>query len=358
MTMTTDFSTQNDLKWNHLLDFIVQICLVVWLAAATCHHHPWFCDPYQRTAFVAWGTSGLHRGIQSLSVHSRLAAPPKIPPSNYTNPAYFIVEGVSVGHRSDDAPPTQRKDPQVVWSGKEALQLPKISGHHGRVCRRSDFTEIEIPAILIQRTPNNDLRSLHTNPSYQLFPTQTQSTTPSQYHDRNLQARDNSKDYKAVRDSILPEKNLRNLFINHSAIITDETGRDQHDPAERTNAVHAAKAPLPFPYAPTQVAQSQEFVPWVVEQKPPGLMGDNSLTALQIAKSLSEVDFFPAELKGPFTPSQVGYRNDPSMNGGRGYSWEKEVKPASQCQYLTGHDSSVYPIIWSQKMKILRQIQW
>lgn len=281
-----------------------------------------------------------------MSVHSRSSpAPPKLPPSNYTNPAYFIVEGVSVGRRSDDAPPPQRKDPQVVWSGKEALQLPKISGHQRRVCRRSDFTEIEIPAILIQCTPTNDLQPPHTNSSYQLFPTQAQSRTPSQYHERNSQVRDKSKDNKAVQDSVLPEKNLRNLYINHSAIIRDESGRDQHDPAERTNAVRAAKAPLPFPYAPMQVAQSQELVPWVVEQKPPGPTGDNSLTALQIAKSLSEVDFFPAELKGPFTPSQrSGYRNGPSMKGGRGCSWEKEVKPASQCRHPTGHDSSVHPI--------------
>lgn len=280
-----------------------------------------------------------------MSVHCRSSpAPPKLPPSNYTNPAYFIVEGVSVGRRSDDAPPIPRKDPQVVWSGKEALQLPKISGHQGRVCRRSDFTEIEIPAILMQCTPTNDLHSPHTNSSYQLFPTQTQSPTPSQYHERNSKARDKSKDNKVVQDSVLPEKNLRNLYINHSAIIRDETGRDQHEPAERTKAVHAAQAPLPFPYVPTQVAQSQDFVPWVVEQKPPGPTGDNSLTALQIAKSLSEVDFFPAELRGPFTPGQrLAFRNGPSMKGGRGCSWEKEVKPASQCQDLTGYNSSVYP---------------
>lgn len=240
-----------------------------------------------------------------------------------------------MGRRSDDAPSTQRKDPQVVWSGKEALQLPKISGHHGRVCRRSDFTEIEIPAILIQCTPSNDLHSPHSNSSYQLFPTQTQSPAPPQYREQTSQARDKSKDNKAGRDSGLPEKNLRNLYINHSAII-----RDQHDPADRTNAVHAAKAPLPFPYTPTQVAQSQEFVPWVVEQKPPGPTGDNSLTALQIAKSLSEVDFFPAELKGPFSPSQrSGHRNGPSMKGGRGCSWEKEVKAASQCRHLTEYNS-------------------
>uniref|UniRef100_H3DHF3 phosphatidylinositol-3,4,5-trisphosphate 5-phosphatase n=1 Tax=Tetraodon nigroviridis TaxID=99883 RepID=H3DHF3_TETNG len=260
-----------------------------------------------------------------ISMNRSSPAPAKLPPGNYTNPAYFIVEGVSVGRRSDDAPPAQRKDPQVVWSGKEALQLPKISGHHGRVCRRSDFTEIEIPAVLIQCTPTSDLHSPHTNSSYQLFPTQAQSPTPSQYQEQNSQARDNCKDNKAVQDSVLPEKTLRNLYINHS-FIRDESRRGKHDPAERTKAVHAAEAPLPFPCAPTQVAPGQAFVPWVVEQTPAGPTGDNSLTALQIAKSLSEVDFFPAELKGPFTPSRrSGYKNGPSVKGGRGCSWEKEV---------------------------------
>lgn len=236
-----------------------------------------------------------------------------------------------MGRRVDDAPPVQRKHPQVVWSGKEALQLPKVSGHHGRVCRRSDFTEIEIPAVSIQSPPTNDLHSPHANSSYQLFPTQSPSPTPppARYRERTSQPRDQPKDRKAAHDSMLPEKNRKNLYINHSAIIRDETGRDQREPAERPDALRTAKAPLPFPYAPTQVAQCQEFVPWVVGQKPPGPTGDNSLTALQIAKSLSEVDFFPAELRGPSYPSQrSGYRNGPPVQGGRGYSWEKEVKTA------------------------------
>lgn len=64
----------------------------------------------------------------------------------------------------------------------------------------------------------------------------------------------------------------------------------------------------------------------MVEQKPPGPTGDNSLTALQIAKSLSEVDFFPTQQSGPSTPNQrPGYRNGPTMHGERGYSLEKEV---------------------------------
>uniref|UniRef100_A0A673ZR19 phosphatidylinositol-3,4,5-trisphosphate 5-phosphatase n=1 Tax=Salmo trutta TaxID=8032 RepID=A0A673ZR19_SALTR len=86
-----------------------------------------------------------------LSTHFRSSPPPPKPaPSSYTNPAYFIFEGVSVLGRVEESPPP-RRDPQVVWAGDSALQLPKLFG--GRGCdrkspRRSDFTEIEIPGIL------------------------------------------------------------------------------------------------------------------------------------------------------------------------------------------------------------------
>lgn len=265
------------------------------------------------------------------------ATPPKLPPSNYTNPAYFIFEGISVGRRVEEAPSTQQKDPQVIWSGKEALQLPKISGRHGisgHTRRRSDFTEIEIPAVLPQYTPTNDLHTPHTNSSYQLFPTKNSSPLPppsgnsiSQYREHTSQTRDKYKGKHVVQDSILPEKNLRNLYMNHSVFIREEARRDQqHLLPERINPIRATKEPLPFPYNPSHVAHYQKSVPWVVNQKPPGPTGDNSLTALQIAKSLSEVDFFPTEQKGPSIPSQRPCsRNGPSMHEERGYRWEKEV---------------------------------
>lgn len=246
----------------------------------------------------------------------------------------------------EEAPPTQRKEPQVIWSGNEALQLPKISGRQGfdrRPCRRSDFTEIEIPAILPQYTPTNDLHTPHTNSSYQLFPAKNPSPIPppssnamSQYQEQTSQPRDKYQGKNVVQDSMLPEKNLRNLYMNHSTIIREEAKRDQHQLLpERTNPIRAAKAPSPFPYIPTHVAPCQLSVPWMVDQQPPGPAGDNSLTALQIAKSLSEVDFFPSEQRGPSIPSQrPGYRNGPSMHGDRGYSWDKEVGHSSQRQFV------------------------
>lgn len=258
-------------------------------------------------------------------------------PSSYTNPAYFIFEGVSVARRVEEAVPQQR-DPQVIWSGNEALQLPKISGRQGfdrRPCRRSDFTEIEIPAVLPQYTSTNDLHTPQPNSSYQLFPTKDPSpiSPPSsnaipQYQEQTSQLRDKYQGKNVVQDSILPEKNLRNLYMNHSAIIREKARRDQHQLLpERSSPLRAAKAPPVFPYTPTHVAHCKVSASWVLDHQPPGPTGDNSLTALQIAKSLSEVDFFPTQQRGPAIPNQrPNYRNGPSMHGDRGYCWEKEVR--------------------------------
>uniref|UniRef100_A0A4W6EHK8 phosphatidylinositol-3,4,5-trisphosphate 5-phosphatase n=1 Tax=Lates calcarifer TaxID=8187 RepID=A0A4W6EHK8_LATCA len=140
------------------------------------------------------------------------AVPPKLTPSSYTNPAYFIFEGVSVPRRVEEALPQQR-DPQVIWSGNEALQLPKISGRQGfdrRPCRRSDFTEIEIPAVLPQYTPTNDLHTPQTNSSYQLFPAKDpspisppSSNAVSQYQEQTSQPRDK---YQEQRGPTIPNQ--------------------------------------------------------------------------------------------------------------------------------------------------------
>ncbi|XP_053285374.1 inositol polyphosphate phosphatase-like 1b isoform X1 [Pleuronectes platessa] len=261
--------------------------------------------------------------------------PPKLTPSSYTNPAYFIFEGVSVARRVEEAPPQQR-DPQVIWSGNEALQLPKISGRQGferRPCHRSDFTEIEIPAILPQCAPTNDLQTAQTNSSYQLFPAKDPSpiSPPSsnaipQFQEQTSQPRDKYQCKSIVQDSILPVKNLRNLYMNHSAIMRENNRRDQHQLLpERTNPIRAAKLPSAFPFTPAPLGPCQASAPWKVDQQPPGRTGDHSLTALQIAKSLSEVDFFPSELRGPtMTNQRQCYRNGPSMQGDRSHSWEKE----------------------------------
>lgn len=236
--------------------------------------------------------------------------------------------------RAEEALP-QRKDAQVIWAGNEVLQLPKLSGRPGfirRQCRRSDFTEIEIPAILPQCAPSNELHTAQTNSSYQLFPAKhpspispPSSKAPSQYQEQTSQLRDKYHSKSVAQDSILPEKNLRNLYMNHSVILKDKARKDPVLP-ERSSPVGKAKAPSVFPYTPTHLGHCQVSVPWMVEQQPPGPTGDHSLTALQIAKSLSEVDFFPTKQSGVCVPKQrPSNRNIPMMDGERGYSWEKAV---------------------------------
>lgn len=238
----------------------------------------------------------------------------------------------------DDSLPAHRTDHQVIWSGKEALQLPKLSGHQGfgrRACRRSDFTEIEIPAVPPQLGPGSDFYTPATTSSYQLFPDKnpspviSQSCKPSlQYQEQTLQPRDKYKSKSMVKETKLPEKNLRNLHMNHSVVISEESRQEQLLPDTR-NPVKAAKMSAAFPYIPpSPMADCRAAVPWLVEQHLPGRTGDNSLTALQMAKSLSEVDFFPLEPRADRAVHypRPRYRNDPSVHGDGGYCWEKEVR--------------------------------
>ncbi|XP_028272722.1 inositol polyphosphate phosphatase-like 1b isoform X2 [Parambassis ranga] len=277
------------------------------------------------------GRGQMSPAVTRIPITRSSAVPHKQTPSSYTNPAYFIFEGVSVTRRVEEALP-QRRDPQVIWSGNEALQLPKVSGRQGferRPSRRSDFTEIEIPVILPQYTPTNDVRTSELNSSYQLFPAPNPppihppaTKAISQYQEQTSQHRDKYHRKNIFSDSAQPEGNLRNLYMNHSAIIR-EKARHQLLP-ERTHSSQAPKAPLAYPYTPTHRAHCQSSASWLVEQKPPGPTGDNSLTALQIAKSLSEVDFFPTEQRDPSKPNHRSrYRNGPSEE--RSYGWEKEV---------------------------------
>uniref|UniRef100_A0A8C7QY73 phosphatidylinositol-3,4,5-trisphosphate 5-phosphatase n=1 Tax=Oncorhynchus mykiss TaxID=8022 RepID=A0A8C7QY73_ONCMY len=189
-----------------------------------------------------------------LSTHFRSSpSPPKPAPSSYTNPAYFIFEGVSVLGRVEESPPP-RRDPQVVWAGDSALQLPKL--FRGRGCdrkspRRSDFTEIEIPGILPHYPSTNDHHPPQTNSSYQLFPAKDPLPIPpapsptSHYHEQPIQPRPSKNN--VVQDSILPAKNLRNMYMNHSAIIRETPRREQPRVHQQEQAIPVRSRKLPVP---------------------------------------------------------------------------------------------------------------
>lgn len=67
------------------------------------------------------------------------------------------------------------------------------------------------------------------------------------------------------------------------------------------------KTPALYPYSSTRVPP-REAASWAVapQPEPPG---DHSLTALQIAKSLSEMDFLPVDHKSPTAIPRAQQRN-------------------------------------------------
>ena len=235
----------------------------------------------------------------------------------------------------------------MVWSRDSVVQLPRVTGGHvpeRKAPRRSDFTEIEIPGCLPPYMPPGD-RPSQPSPqhgtSYQLFP--TKQPPPSLPSSSSIHP---SKDYhlqsRVIKASVAPEtvisvKNLSNMYINHSAI-TRETQRPQKEPVRKERPrLHLEQTstgrngPPLYPYMSARAPRCEASAPWVVEQ-PPAPSGDNSLTALQIAKSLSEVDFQPAESKSKYRPTlrpkqHRNHGHHPALASEGSYCWEKEASP-------------------------------
>ncbi|XP_038145450.1 inositol polyphosphate phosphatase-like 1b [Cyprinodon tularosa] len=274
------------------------------------------------------GRGNVSLAVTRIPVTRPLEVPVKTAANSYTNPAYYIFEGVSVTQRVEEPPPQQR-DPQMIWSGNEALQLPKVSGRQGfdrTPCRRSDFTEIEIPANLTQCNLTKDLHPSQSISSYQLFPAQSPSMPPPskdpipQFQQQTSQSREKYQDQQNVEEDSMQSKS--NVYINRTDILKKNDRSEKHSFVPvRTNAINA-KSPSLLPYIPAPLDHRQHTVSWIID-KPPSA-GDNSLTALQIAKSLSEVDFFPSEERVPVR-QRVIYGNSPSVHGNRGCFWDKEV---------------------------------
>uniref|UniRef100_A0A8C9WIU7 phosphatidylinositol-3,4,5-trisphosphate 5-phosphatase n=1 Tax=Scleropages formosus TaxID=113540 RepID=A0A8C9WIU7_SCLFO len=259
-------------------------------------------------------------------------------PSSYTNPAYFMFEGVPVQHRVLEDLPTSR-DPRVVWARDSVLQLPKVC--RGRSCdgkptRRSDFTEIEIPGCLPHcRTPEENL--LQSSSSYQLFPAKEGGLiSASPRLSPNSAPRSAEQSLYKNNGATEPRQHSsdqRNIYMNHSALAR-EMPKPYRDPLHRDrlrpsldHPSSARKSPALYPYASTRVPRSKAAVPWMIETQT-GPPGDNSLTALQIAKSLSEVDFLPVDHKTSVPNRTIQQKNlgyELAIATERGCCWEKEV---------------------------------
>uniref|UniRef100_A0AAY4D4S3 phosphatidylinositol-3,4,5-trisphosphate 5-phosphatase n=1 Tax=Denticeps clupeoides TaxID=299321 RepID=A0AAY4D4S3_9TELE len=219
-------------------------------------------------------------------------------PNSYTNPAYFMFEGVPVLRQIQEDHKTSM-DSQVLLSRDSVLPLPRLSGGRSeeRKCpRRSDFTEIEIPGCLPPYVPDCDHQSQAlTCTSYQLFP--APKSPHSVYSSGGISpSKEQHLPSHSVRtntESLLPVKILRNMYMNHSAI-PGGIQRPQREHIKKEHSRVTPSGPSLYAYMSTRVPQSHTSASGIGEHPQPSIStGDHSLTALQIAKSLSEVDFLP-----------------------------------------------------------------
>ncbi|XP_026991793.2 inositol polyphosphate phosphatase-like 1b isoform X2 [Tachysurus fulvidraco] len=252
--------------------------------------------------------------------------------NSYTNPAYFIFEGIPVLRQVEEDP--SPKEPNVVWAKDSVIQLPKVTGGHShdyRAARRSDFTEIEIPGSLPPYTPPCD-RPTHITPcpvsSYQLFPGPDQSN-PSQIQKNKTSFQSQIQKPSITQESVLPSKKLENASMN-SSVFTQDVHRivkKDYSRFHQERPIPVRNGPKLYPYMSTRVPPSKASVSWVKDQTPIA-SGDNSLTALQIAKSLSEVDFVPGcknQLLNQMSAVPTHYGYDYALAPETSYCCEKEV---------------------------------
>lgn len=227
-----------------------------------------------------------------------------------------------------------------VWARDSAILLPKVMGglsHERRAARRSDFTEIEIPCSLPPYAPPCD-RPAQMIPqpasSYQLFPGPDLSNpTQSQKNAATNSFQSQIQRAYVTQDSILPVKKLGSSYINHSVFARDMQ-RSHKEMLKKDNCrlnperkVSARNGPKLYPYKSTKVPLCEASAPWVAEH-PSAASGDHSLTALQIAKSLSEMDFLPVEKTYPLNHRSIQPRHygcDYALASEANYCWEKEV---------------------------------
>ncbi|XP_035388191.1 inositol polyphosphate phosphatase-like 1b isoform X2 [Electrophorus electricus] len=259
-------------------------------------------------------------------------------PSSYTNPAYFIFEGVPILRKVEEDP--LPVEPSVVWAKDSVIQLPKVTGgnsHDRRAVHRSDFTEIEIPGSLPPYVAPCESSAPQITSSYQLFPG-PDLPNPSGNHKNsssNVSFQSQIQRDSVARESELPDTKLGKLCMDHSVFGRDvqrphkETVKKDHPRAHHERLLPRHNGPKRHPCLPTRVSLHQASVPWVVEQ-PPAALGDHSLTALQIAKSLSEVDFPPTSKKHspshrPLQPKGYDY----ALRSAASYCWEKECVQVS-----------------------------
>ncbi len=199
-------------------------------------------------------------------------------PNSYTNPAYFIFEGVPVLRRVEEIP-SSGKESQVVYAKDAVIQLPRVTGghSHGKMsARRSDFTEIEIPGSLAHHKPSCETQSepMSTASSYQLFPgPDVPNTSPNQRHTTSsntsllLQSHKNN----TTQDSVISVKKVTNSYTNSSVLSQDiqaplkEKIRKDYQSLHQDWPPSMRNGPKQYPYIYTRAPIHDFSVPRIVE---------------------------------------------------------------------------------------------
>ncbi|KAJ8255100.1 hypothetical protein GJAV_G00200920 [Gymnothorax javanicus] len=315
----------------------------VWVHVPKEHRHTWektyewFCfEKDGKVAVKAHLSSPPPKG-RAPTARAAVVAPPTSAPNSYTNPAYFIFEGVPVLRQTQESFAQQRES-QMVWAKDSVLQLPRLLGQaqDRKSPRRSDFTEIEIPGCLPQFHAANDCQPYpqpqpQPGSSYQLFPAEQKPPiirSPRGSPNSSLQPKERAPCRNICRDQRGMCQNPPGL-AREAARMYKETSRKDHPRMHQDQPLPVCKGPPLYPYASTRVPHCESVTPWLLESSQAGFTGDNSLTALQIAKSLSEVDFQPVDrtLSSPqkVTGPHRDLRCELAIARKKGYCREKEV---------------------------------
>uniref|UniRef100_W5NDH9 phosphatidylinositol-3,4,5-trisphosphate 5-phosphatase n=1 Tax=Lepisosteus oculatus TaxID=7918 RepID=W5NDH9_LEPOC len=263
-------------------------------------------------------------------------------PSSYTNPAYFIFEGLPALRKVEEDQLLSEREPQAVWCRNSVLQLPRVSvgaSLDGKAPRRSNFAEIEIPGCLPYYKPPREHQP-QTPSSYQLFPAKDKPALASPAKPTPNPNTHVYKDHSLYEgyggnDSPLSHEQRKHSYTSHAmwtkgqpALPGDSTDQSR---LHRGPASSAHRPPSIYSLVPPTQSRSPALAPWIagLQTRP---SGDHSLTALQIAKSLSEVDFQPtgSEYSVPRSQGMNPNYNIPrsSRSGKHGCFWEKEAVEA------------------------------
>ncbi|XP_039622077.1 inositol polyphosphate phosphatase-like 1b [Polypterus senegalus] len=261
--------------------------------------YEWFC-------FEKDESSGHLSSLQANSDRTP-SAPLAALPSSYINPAYYMFEHFPPPKMKplDACSFPMSSDSNAVPS-KDFILYPKlISGSNkgGQKTCNSNFAEIEIPTYPSNFELCKDFGT-QSSKSYQLFPKKEKPLLNSGQRRENVETSHHKDKPLFSKEFFTVHKNHDELLRSHSNSCRDRLKvYNDHLPTlyksqplsvykDKPNSSKDLLLPLHREQF-QRSARSETFVSRMPEPLPGPPIGDHSFTALQIAKSLSDIDFKP-----------------------------------------------------------------